>query len=185
MEDEERKAAYKMHRDYYHRVKDAIEKKYYFEAIFLEYAAIESRLEVIMSLMHTPCSSCSDEAYNQIGVSKKMNCYKQFLKNEELFGKSKITKDVIGDIKDWFGARNKRIHNLYRNPEMYDQLQEDTKAVALEGYKFVELFYAEAKRLRRIYHQHPELIENCGFKCSKDVKNEGCKQAIEENSIAQ
>lgn len=183
MEDEERKAAYKMHRDYYHRVKDAIEKKYYFEAIFLEYAAIESRLEVIMSLMHTPCSSCSDEAYSKIGVSRKINCYKQFLKNDELFSKSKITKDMISDMKKWFGARNKRIHNLYRNPEMYEQLQNETKTVALEGYEYVKAFYAEAQRLRRISHRTPELIENNGFKCSKDVENEGCLMAIKENEI--
>lgn len=43
-----------MHKDMFDKVKNALQNGFYFEALFLEYSAIEGRLEVISGLLSMP-----------------------------------------------------------------------------------------------------------------------------------
>ena len=52
---EQKKMQVEMHTDFFDTVDDAIENGFYLEAIFREYAAIESRLEVILGVLGSPC----------------------------------------------------------------------------------------------------------------------------------
>lgn len=45
-----------MHKDFFVRCKSAIEQKFYMEAILMEYAAIEARMEILLGVIGLPCN---------------------------------------------------------------------------------------------------------------------------------
>ena len=58
--EENKKLQVEMHKDFFDRCKFAIENKFYMEAILMEYAAIESRLEVMLGVLGLPCNKFID-----------------------------------------------------------------------------------------------------------------------------
>ena len=52
----DRKLQREMHKDFFDRCRNAIDNGCYFEAVLMEYASIEARLEVIMGVIGLPCN---------------------------------------------------------------------------------------------------------------------------------
>ena len=73
--------AQKMHQNFFDRCEKAIENDFYMEAILIEYAAIESRLEVMLGLIGMPCNKFLEASERKkIQISHRISCAKKFRK---------------------------------------------------------------------------------------------------------
>ena len=115
------------------RLKEAINRDFYYEAIFIEYAILEDRTE---SLLKHAKLSLTD--YN--GVPLNLNSKLQKIKHSVIFYKDEyinkhFTYNLISDIHMWKNRRNELIHDLIRTK--YNN--EDIKQIALDGYEIVKV----------------------------------------------
>ncbi len=180
MDTEQRKKAQAMHKDFYDKINLAIEDGFYFEAYIREYNAMEARMKVIMGILGMPCEVCKNEDLtNAVGIGTKLNCLRSFLDNKPLFEKSKLTKKVLREINSWTQVRNKAIHRLYYNPEMYETTSRQIKEYSVKGKEYVRLIYNETERLKRLKKRKPELFIDSPSKCHVNKET----QALPETCI--
>lgn len=167
----------KMHSDFFERCEFAIESGYYLEAILMEYAAIESRLEAICGVLSFPCGRDCD-CRERIMISDRIECLRVYRnKNKNVFSGSKLPDNFFtgkGKLKTWILERNKRVHGLYKNEEDFQMKIDMNRKLAEDGYTYARLLYNETKRLRRLRKGHIELFDNAICKC----KNENCNAYI-------
>lgn len=162
-----------MHKNFFDKCKGAIENGYYLEAIFLEYAAIESRLEVILGVLGLPCNKDIDDSKRKgVQISHRINCMNCFLKNgSPVFEKTKLNKKFFDNLNSWTDKRNRYIHGLYKNAGEYEKRKAECKSLAKKGYQFADSLYTEANRLKYIKKHHPERIDSLNFECKSDKCN--------------
>ena len=123
-------------------------------------------MKVIMGILGMPCEICKKEDLtNAIGIGTKLNCLRSFLDNKPLFEKSKLTKKVLRQINSWTQIRNKAIHRLYYNPEMYEETSKQIREYSIKGKDYVRLIYNETERLKRLKKRKPELFADTPAKC--------------------
>lgn len=160
-----------MHKDLFDRSKNVIENGCYFEAILLEYAAIEGRLEVILGILGLPCNKALDAKQREsVKISYRIECLNFIRKNSINFKSSKLDIDFFsnkGILNKWIKERNTFIHGLYKSSDKYTQRIKDAEKLAADGYEITKLLYNEAKRLRRLSKNHPEQFQNCYGMCRK------------------
>ncbi len=154
-----------MHKDFFDRCKFAIENGFYLEAIILEYAAIESRLESICGILGLPCNKELDPKQREsIKISQRIVCLKKVRnRNKELFEKCKLKDDFFyksTGLDKWTEVRNNYVHGLYKDVIKYRARNRSMKKDAEDGYEIARLLYNETKRLRRLKNSKPELFEN-------------------------
>ena len=93
-----------MHKNLFDRCQAAIEGQFYLEAMFLEYAAIEGRLEVILGLLGTPCDkNLEGELRHRVNISDRIQCLKKARKSLPVFEKTKLEKISL--------TKNQCLHN--------------------------------------------------------------------------
>ena len=160
-----------MHRDFFARAENAIANRFYLEAVFLEYAAIESRLEVLLGILGMPCNKTRDVAVRaRVKISDRVECLRYcYCKNEPFFKKPHIDSKFFnekGPLMTWIKGRNTFIHGLYKNADLYNtRTNKECKELAEKGLKYAQILYNEAKRMNRLLKSHPERIENLTRKC--------------------
>lgn len=163
---EQRKEQYKMHKDFFDRAEDSIDKGFYLEAIFLEYAAIEGRLEVILGLFSCPCNKdVPRDKRIKINISHRIICLKKLIKNSEHFESSKLDSEFFKDLDSWIKARNQYIHGLYKNSSDYCYRTTEAKRLSENGLELARMFYNEAKRLRRRRKKGQQFLDYDGVHC--------------------
>ena len=166
----DRMAQRDMHKNFFDRCQIALDNGFYMEAIFMEYAAIEARLEVILGILGLPCNQfISDNERRSINISCRINCLKEFVKTSKVFEKSKLTNKELSNIESWIGFRNQCVHGLYKNEIRYKTRMKDTKQRAEKGLELSRLLYDEAGRLRRIYKK-----ENAIYRTEITCKSDRC-----------
>ena len=149
-----------MHCDFFDRCRLAIDSRFYLEAIFLEYSAIEGRLEAILSILGAPCHKhLSKEEASKINISHRIKCFKKIKKISEIFKSSKLPSDFFSKLLKWIDKRNSYIHGLYKSEIDYKGRLEGGKSMAEQGLEFARLLYNEAKRLSRLRKTKPELFD--------------------------
>ena len=157
-----------MHKNYFDRCQAAIENGFYMEAILMEYAAIEARLEVILGMLGLPCNQyLSDNERRNVNISCRINCLEEFVKTSKAFDKTKLNGRYFIKLKNWIGLRNGYVHGLYKNEITYKTRMKDTKQIALNGYALSRLLYDEAGRIRRQYKKEG-FIDKTEMKCKSD-----------------
>ena len=94
---EQKKMQVEMHTDFFDTVDDAIENGFYLEAIFREYAAIESRLEVILGVLGSPCGKkvLPDYKRKDVKISHRIECVKKIYSMKPDIGNTKLTAETI------------------------------------------------------------------------------------------
>ena len=139
-----------MHKDFFDRIKHSMECKFYLESIFLEYSALESRLETIMGLLSLPCNKeLADNKRTSINISNRIDCLKKhYATKKDIFVSSKLDKKFFEALSSWIRKRNGYIHGLYKSVEKYNGRLSKAKNLAQEGFEFVNLIYNETNRLR-------------------------------------
>ena len=171
-----------MHKNYFDRAKQAIECGHYLEAVFLEYAAIEGRLEVICGLLGCPCNkNLPPEIRKDIKISARITCLKKLYKNHPacIDSKAKLSNDELERISKWTNIRNKYVHGLFKKPEEYIIRLGELQKIASNGYDITDLLYKEAKRLRYLAKNHKERMVYEGPRCKRSKCN------ANENNINQ
>lgn len=113
-----KKKQVQMHRDFFDRAKSAVENGFYMEAIFLEFAAIESRLEVMLGILGYPCNKSIDRSIRcKVNISDRVKCLQVCRKkNKVLFDRSKLDECFFakdGVLRIWIHKRNVFVHGLY------------------------------------------------------------------------
>jgi hypothetical protein len=166
---EKEKRQVEMHTDFFDRCRFAIDNGFYFEAILMEYAAIESRLEAICGTLGAPCGkNCS--CRRDIMISTRIECLRVFRnKSKDIFEKTKLPKNFFtekGELRSWIITRNSYVHGLFKDEVKYKSRVEDNKKQAEMGYEYARLLYNEAKRIRRLKKSMPELMDSSLILCS-------------------
>ena len=156
-----------MHKSMFDRSREAIDQGFYLEAVFIEYAAIESRLEVMLGVLGAPCNRyLPPEERKKYNISQRVACLKRvFDSNESIFGKSKLTKKDFTNLKNWLEKRNRYVHGLFKREIEYKARLSD-KALAEAGLEICTKLYNETNRLKRLSKQSPELFEHLNA-CAK------------------
>lgn len=153
-----------MHRDFFGKAREAVRLGFYFEAIFIEYAAIEGRLEVILGLLGLPCNKDLDPMVRKdIKISARIQCLNNFRKScSKVFEKTKLERDFFSDkgrLKSWIRNRNIFIHGLYKNAEAYESRKRESKEIAENGLELAQIIFNETSRIRRLSKSHPVLLK--------------------------
>ena len=141
-----------MHKDFFDRCRYAIENGFYIEAVLMEYAAIEGRLEVIMGVFGLPCNkNLPDNMRKRINISDRIECLRFLQKNNKVFENSRLPQGFFSALAKWIKKRNIYIHGLYKNGVEYKKRMDDINDVADKGYIYCKLLYNETKRLRNLF----------------------------------
>lgn len=168
-----------MHRDFFVRSKIAVENRFYLEALLLEYAAIESRLEIMLGILGYPCNKeLPPLIRRRVNISDRIECLRCCVnKNPVIFERSKLPKNYFtknGLLRKWINDRNQCVHGLYKNVDAYAQRTNSFKRLAINGLEYSRLLYNEVKRLRRLHNNHPDVFHaaicECGNKECVAVK---------------
>ena len=135
------------------------------EAIFLEYAAIEGRLEVLCGIFGFPCNKDLEPSIRTtINITQRVKCLKSIYKDHPVCV-NRVTKlDSIywKNLERWIKRRNTYVHGLYKRAEEYVTRGTEVQELAEQGYEYTRLLYNEVKRVRRLTRNHPdEMIYTC------------------------
>lgn len=168
---ESREKQQKMHKDFFDKCQYAINNEFYLEAIFMEYAAIESRLEAMLGVLGMPCGRYADENIRKnVQISHRIDCLISLSSNQLLFGKTCLEKGFFDKLKKWVNDRHGYIHGLYKNEIRYGERMKDKKDKAVTGLGICKALYKENNRLKRLLKAHPELHSQTA-KCSSTKCN--------------
>ena len=97
---------YENYKDQISKLNKAIDNKFYYEAIFIEYAIMEDRLQSVLTYL---------DAYNpkkQKTMHQKLNQISSLIENNNATIGDSISTDLITKIMDWKNERNNLIHGL-------------------------------------------------------------------------
>lgn len=163
-----------MHKDMFDKVKNALQNGFYFEALFLEYSAIEGRLEVISGLLSMPCNKdIESNKRRSINISNRIKCIGTAYKKEKFLQSSRyISPKFWQNLAKWIGNRNVFMHGLLKNVELYDNRLAEITTVAENGFNFLSCLYNEAHRIKRLYTKDNRIcssslcLQNCRYYCA-------------------
>ena len=80
-------AQYKMHKSFFDDCSRAIENNFYMEAILMEYAAIEARMEILLGVIGLPCHQYQEpNVRKSIQISHRLNCAHKLRQSSPIFG---------------------------------------------------------------------------------------------------
>ncbi len=120
------------------KLKKATYNEFYYEAIFIEYAIFEDRLE---SLLKHAKIAITDKEGRPFKISVKLNKVKSRKEFQDAYIKKHITIEMLDKIKAWKEQRDKLIHSLMKNTLN----EEDLKNIALQGECLVKKFCNKSK----------------------------------------
>lgn len=163
-----------MHRNFFDKTQFAIDNGFFIEAISLEYAAIESRLESICGQLELPCGQkCPNR--KDIKISQRIECLrKNRILNTVVFETTKLPKRFFterGELRTWIKQRDIIIHALYKNSLLYQTRTGDLEECAQSGICYARALYNEAKRIQRMRKNHSDVFDTYVKVCS----NPNCK----------
>ena len=123
---------YKKNQTYRELMEDltlSLEKEFYYEAIFIEYAVLEDRTESLIrhSKIEHNLTKREMTLYNKINLIKSKEEFKSFYCN-----KHEIIK-ILDEVNEWKDKRNKLIHDLVNTTYTND----DIKEIAIKGHELV------------------------------------------------
>ena len=165
----------KMHKDFFDKCSLAIEDGFYLEAVFLEYAAIEGRLEILCGVIGLPCNKDRDDNVRKsIQISHRINCLDKLRKQHMIFQSSKLERNYFKNLGNWINDRNRFVHGLYKNVIEYSPRMNYCKQLAVTGMKYSRLLYNEVNRMKRLNKKHNDLfavgVECFSSKCVENLK---------------
>lgn len=172
MDSTEKKTAAVVHKGFFDKSQAAIDSGYFLEAVMYEYSAIEGRLEVICGLLGCPCNKNLDaNTRSKIKISSRISCLKTLYKKHPAckYSKTRIDNKYWVKLNKWRNARNIYVHGLYKRPELFVSRMEEAKDLATEGIELARMLYNEAKRIRRLQKNHPELLNFDEKRCKGEL----------------
>ncbi len=168
---DDKKKQQQMHKEFFDNCDKALEHKFYMEAILMEYAAIEGRMEILLGVLGLPCDRFGDyKSRKAVQISHRINCANKIRKSSQVFEGTKLGEKYFEKLGSWINKRNEYIHGLYKNELKYSSRMANAKNFAVQGREYCRLLYNEVNRLKRLKRRHPERFDDllvCGeSKCS-------------------
>ena len=121
------------------RLRRAMNSQFYLEAIFIEYAIIEDRVESV--LRHT--GVFRPEKHNML--NKKLNRLSELQRNKTGLARKYFSDELLESIHAWKSDRNTMIHALLKQ----DIHTEDLKAIAERGQTIVKTLCSKVTSYNR------------------------------------
>lgn len=121
------------------RLKKAMAAQFFLEAIFIEYAVMEDRLESI--LRH---SGVFNPKRHNI-IKPKLGRVDELRREKKSLLHRSFSDELIEGIYQWLDARNQLIHALMKQ----DLHTEDLQKIALEGQQIVKQLNSKATNYRK------------------------------------
>lgn len=118
------------------RLKVAIDKEFWYEAIFLEYAMLEDRLHSV--IIH------GGETINNRMIDNIKKVRKMVEKQRSGIGKY-FDGEILNEVNDWRDKRNGLVHSLATKEYDNDQV----KKVAQDGHDIIKRFSNKTTNYRR------------------------------------
>ena len=115
---------YYNYQEQFKRLKRAIDSEFYLEAIFIEYAIIEDRVEAILLYEHNEINSES-----HVSIERKIKKILTISREKKSLAKKYFSDDLMEKITVWKDKRNGMIHALMKKQLTTEEL----KDIALEG----------------------------------------------------
>ena len=130
------------------RLKKAIANAFYLEAIFIEYAILEDRLESI--LRHS--GKWNPKPNQHISIEKKISNVEKLAEEKRGLARKYFDENLFADLKAWKTERNQLIHALMK------QLlhTEDLKNLADSGYALVKHLNNKSSQYNRCLEKRKE-----------------------------
>jgi len=152
--------AAEMHKDFFDRCENAINEKFYMEAILMEYAAIESRMEILLGVLGLPCNKfLDDKERKKVQISHRLQCADEIRKHSSAFNTTKLEAKFFAKLSNWVERRNMYIHGLYKNEIEYSNRIRGAKEFSKKGLQYCRMLYNEVNRLKRLQKNHPEMFD--------------------------
>lgn len=126
---------YANYKEQFGRLKKSINGNFYLEAVFIEYAIIEDRLESV--LRHS--GKFNPKKHDKLNA--KLNRIKEMQREKKGLTGKYFSEELINDISQWKEQRNKLIHALMKQ-ELHT---EDLRAVALHGQDIAKTVSSKTK----------------------------------------
>lgn len=131
----------------------AMRAKFYYEAIFIEYAIVEDRCRSVLHHAGVPYQNKNGE---DIGLSKKLNKIESGLPAfASGYVKKRLTPELIQEIRAWKDRRDnlthKRADDRYRHEEI--------EAIAVEGREIVRVLDNKVKSVNKYFDKMKEGAE--------------------------
>lgn len=108
---------YANYKEQFGRLKKALNNSFYLEAIFIEYAIVEDRLESV--LRHS--GRFNTERY--VSLSEKLKRIKEMLRSKSGILKKYFSVELVEGIYTWKEERNRLIHALMKQSLHIENLQ--------------------------------------------------------------
>lgn len=140
---------YENYKEQMRRLKKALNAEFYLEAIFIEYAILEDRIESM--LRHS--NKFNPDKYNTLNMELNRLQNMQRQKNS-LVGRY-FSDELFDKIRKWKDERNQLIHALMKQ----DLHTEDLKTLADEGQEMIKTVSNKASLYNKYLSRHPELIK--------------------------
>ncbi len=121
------------------RLKKAMGYGFYLEAIAIEYAIIEDRMESI--LRHS--NKYNPEKHNTL--NKKLNRVSEIQRNKTSVLRKYLTEEMIADIHTWKNDRNPIVHSLVK----LELHTEDLKSIAEKGRDLTKMLCSKVTSYNR------------------------------------
>ena len=127
MSDTKNMLKYEVYRTLYEKLNKAMSNRFFYEAIFIEYAFIEDRTAAILKYARVPFVT---KTGRDIPISEKLNRIENSPEFSDRFYKERLNEDLLQKTRAWLDERNDLVHHLATIP--YDH--ERIKKAAEEGY---------------------------------------------------
>lgn len=108
---------YENYKEQFGRLKKALNNSFYLEAIFIEYAIVEDRLESV--LRHS--GKFNPERHNKLNT--KISRIKEMQREKKGLARKYFSEELIEEICVWKEERNKLIHALMKQSLHTEDLQ--------------------------------------------------------------
>ncbi len=137
---------YENYREQMKRLKKAMDAGFYLEAIFIEYAIMEDRLE--STLRHSNKFNPSRHGT----LDKKLKRLDEMQRQKSGIVRRYFSEELFASIRDWKEKRNRLIHALMKQ----SLHTEDLKQLAEEGQAIIKTLNSKTSLYNRYLLRHPE-----------------------------
>lgn len=133
------------------RLKRAINAEFYLEAVFIEYAIMEDRLQSILE----KAGVFNPEKHQNIG--KKISRIRELIRSSKNPLNRYITKELLDSIFEWKNKRNDYVHRLLNE----SVTTEEIKNYALNGNEIVKTLSSKATLYKRYLQRREDNVKIC------------------------
>ena len=130
------------------RLKKAIEAKFFLEAVFIEYAVMEDRLE---SIIRQSGEWTFQKDRTKVKISEKMKKMKKIV-GENSLAQKYFTAELLSEIESWKGDRNTYIHDFM----IQKVTTADLEKFALQGWEIVKKLNSASTSYKRALQKQNE-----------------------------